>query len=244
MEALLVARDDVLSRYPDPQGILNMKAKHEQSVAALQRETVRVRAAAIAEHIAAQPGWVTVVGTQPTGRKLRETWSEVVEDLAGRYVEARAQQELQREADVAIDRTAETRRAAEDAAGDSVAQARAEARVRFEALLADPDNGALLQASVDAQRAAEQIELYSEPRWLTGTLGERPVDPTLAERWERLGRTMVAVRDANGITVEIDNGYSRANMSLRRAIGQFRLDAGLDQPQPGADIDRGHGIGD
>jgi hypothetical protein len=31
---------------------------------------------------------------------------------------------------------------------------------------------------------------------------------------------------------------------LRRAIGRFRLDAGLDRPMPGADLDRGQGIGD
>ncbi len=35
LETLLVARDDITSRYPDPQGILNMKAKHDQSVRAL-----------------------------------------------------------------------------------------------------------------------------------------------------------------------------------------------------------------
>jgi conjugative relaxase-like TrwC/TraI family protein len=239
LETLLVTRDDVLSRYSDPQGILNMKAKHDQSVTALRRETVRVRAAAIAEHIAAQPGWVTVVGTQPTGRTLRETWSEVVEDLAGRYVDARAQQELERVREVVVDRTAETARTGHDTAGDPVAQARAEANARFEALLADPDNGALLQASVDAQRAAEQIELDSEPRWLTGTIGERPVDLRLAARWDRLGRSMIRLRDSNGITDEIDNGYSRADVSLRRAIGQFSMDAGLDQPQRGADV--GHG---
>jgi hypothetical protein len=55
---------------------------------------------------------------------------------------------------------------------------------------------------------------------------------------------MIALRDSNGIANEIDNGYSHADVSLRTAIGQFRRDAGLDQPQPGADIDRGHGIGD
>ena len=226
-----------LSRYPDPQGILNMKAKHDQSVRTLQRETVRARAAAIAEHIAAQPGWVTVVGTQPTGRKLRETWNEVVEDLAGRYVDARAQS---RAAAAARRRrstsTAETTRTARDAAGDLLARARAEAKARLDALLADPDNGALLQASVDAQRAAEQIELDTRPRWLTATLGERPVDPRLAERWDRLGRTMIELRDKNGITDEIDNGYSRADMSLRRAIGRFRR---RRRPRPAA-ARRGH----
>jgi hypothetical protein len=221
-----------------------MKAKHDQSVRALERETVRVRAAALAEHIAAQPGWVTVVGTQPTGRKLRETWSEVVDDLAGRYVDGRAQAGLQRVRDVPIDRTAEMPRAAHDTAGDLLGQARAEAKARFDALLADPDDSALLEASVDAQRAAEQVELDAQPRWLTGTLGERPLDPRLAEQWDRLGRTMIVLRDSNGITDEIDNGYSRADVSLRRAIGQFRVDAGLDQPQPGADVHRGHGIAD
>jgi conjugative relaxase-like TrwC/TraI family protein len=244
LNTLQVARDDVIARYPDPQGILNMKAKHDQSVRALERETVRVRAAAIAEHIAAQPGWVTVVGTQPTGRKLRETWSEVVEDLAGRYVDARAETDMQQVRDVASDRTAETTRAAHDTAGDLLAQARAEARDRFDALLVDPDDSALLQASVDAQRAAEQVELDAQPRWLTGTLGERPLDPWLAERWERLGRTMIALRDSNGVTDEIDNGYSHANVSLRSAIGRFRIDAALDQPQPGADVHRGHGVAD
>jgi conjugative relaxase-like TrwC/TraI family protein len=243
LETLVIARDDVTARYPDPQGILNMKAKHDQSVRTLQRETVRARAAAVAEHIAAQPGWVTVVGTQPTGRKLRETWHEVVEDLAGRYVDARAEQELQREADIALDRAAEARGAAHDAEGDLLARARAEAQARFNALLADPDNEALLQASFDAQRAAEQIELDTRPQWLIATLGDRPVDPRLAEQWDRLGRTMIALRDANGITDEIDNGYSRADVPLRQAIGRFRRDAGLDQPQPGADLDRGHGIG-
>ena len=243
LETLVVARDDITSRYPDPQGILNMKAKHDQSLKALQSETLRARSAAVAEHIAAQPGWVTVVGTQPTGRKLRETWNEVVEDLAGRYVDARAQAELQQLRDTAMDQTAETTRTARDAAGDLLARARAEAKASLNALLADPDNGALLQASVDAQRAAEQIELDTRPQWLTATLGDRPVAPRLAERWDRLGRTMIRLRDKNGITDETDNGYSRADMSLRRTIGRFRIDAGLDHPHPGADIDRGHGIG-
>jgi hypothetical protein len=244
METLVLARDDVLARYPDPQGILNMKAKHDQTVRALERETLRTRAAAITEHIDAQPGWVTVVGTQPAGRQLRETWSEVVEDLAGRYVDARAQIELQRVAEAAAVHTADTARAAQEAASDVVGQARAEAQARFDALLADPDNPALMQASFDAQRAAEQTELDSRPRWLTGTLGERPADPKLAEQWDRLGRRLIGLRDSNGVTDEIDNGYNNGDMSLRRALGRFRLDAGLDQPQPGADLDRGHGIGD
>ncbi|MGH3602072.1 MAG: hypothetical protein ACRDQH_17640, partial [Pseudonocardiaceae bacterium] len=241
MEMLLIARDDVTGRYPDPQRILNMKAKHDQAVRTLERETVRAWAAAVAEHIAAQPGWVTVVGTQPTGRQLRETWSEVVEDLAGRYVDARAQTELQRAAEASVDRTAE--RTAQDAPSDVLAEARAEAQARFAALLADPDNPALLQASFDAQRAAEQLELDSAPRWLTGTIGDRPADPKLANKWERLARKMIGLRESNGITDEIDNGYNHADLPLRRAIGRFRLNAGLDQPQPGADFDRGHGIG-
>jgi hypothetical protein len=110
--------------------------------------------------------------------------------------------------------------------------------------VADPDNPTLLQASVDAQRAAEQVELDTRPQWLTASLGERPVDPRLAEQWDRLGRSMVRLRDSNGITDEIDNGYTRADVSLRRAIGRFRIDAGLDQPQTGADVHRGHGVAD
>jgi hypothetical protein len=244
MQTLLAARDDVIARYPDPQGILNMKAKHDQSIRTLQRETVRARAAAIAEHIDAQPGWVTVVGTQPTGRRLRETWREAVQDLAGRYVDAQAQQELQRTVAVTVDRAADTARTTRETSSDLLAQAHADAQARFNALLADPDNPTLLQASLDAQRAAEQIELDSEPRWLTGTLGQRPVDLQLAEQWDRLGRKMIGLRDNNAITDEIDNAYNRADFSLRRAIGRFRLDAGLDQPQPSTDIDRGHGLAD
>jgi hypothetical protein len=36
----------------------------------------------------------------------------------------------------------------------------------------------------------------------------------------------------------VDNGYSHTDVPLRRAIGRFRLDAGLDRPMPGADLDR------
>lgn len=242
METLVAARDDLLARYPDPQGILNMKAKHDQILRALQRETVHTRAAAIAEHIAAQPGWVTVVGTQPSGRRLRETWNEVVEDLAGRYVHARAQMELQRDREVAVDQAAES--AAQSAMSDPVAQARAQAQARLAEFAANPDRPGLLTASLDAQRAAEQVELDSRPRWLVGTLGERPVDRNLAQRWDALGRKMIGLRDSHSITDEIDNAYSHADVPLRREIGLFRLEAGLEQPQPGADLDRGHGIGD
>ena len=242
LDALMVARDDVLSRYPDPQGILNMKAKHDQSVRALQSETVRVRTEAIAEHIAAQPGWVTVVGTQPTGRKLGETWTEVVEDLAGRYIDARAEQALDRAREVRVDQTAEAARIGHDATADPVAQARAHARARLEELLADPDNGALREASVEAQRAAEQVELDSRPQWLTATLGERPVDGELAKKWDELGRRLIRLRDDNGITDELDNGYSHEDRLLREGVVKFRVKVGLEQPQRGADVGRGHGI--
>jgi hypothetical protein len=58
----------------------------------------------------------------------------------------------------------------------------------FDALTADPENPALLQAGFGAQSAAEQLETDSSPRWLTSTLGERPAYPKLAEQWETLGR--------------------------------------------------------
>jgi len=111
-------------------------------------------------------------------------------------------------------------------------------------LTANPDDPAILQAAFDARRVAEQLELDSSPRWLTGTLGERPGDPKLAEQWETLGRKMIGLRDSNGITSEIDNGYGHADVPLRRAIGRFRVQVGLDQPQPGANLDRGFEIGD
>ncbi len=244
MATLLVAQDEITARYPDPQGILNMQARHAQAVRSLQRETARARAAAVAEHIAAQPGWVTVVGTQPAGRKLREAWSEVVEDLAGRYVDARAQAEMERVREVATARAAEAPSATEQATGDPLAAARAEARFTLDALTTNPNDPALLRATFDARRAVEQLELDSSPRWLTGTLGERPADPKLAEQWETLGRKMIGLRDSNGITSDIDNGYNHTDIPLRRAIGRFRIQLGLDQPQPGANLDRGFEIGD
>jgi len=244
METLVIARGDVLSRYPDPQGILNMKAKHDQALNTLERETVRARAAAVSEHIAAQPGWVTVIGTRPAGRRLREAWSEVLEDLAGRYVDARAQRELASERAVEANRGAEAPRPARQAVSDPLVRARAEAKARFEALMADPDNPSLLSASVEAQRTAEQVELDSKPRWLTGTLGERPADRKLAKEWDRLGRRIINLRDSHGITDPLDNAYNHADLSLRRSIGRYRINAGLDQPPPGMDISRGYGIGD
>jgi conjugative relaxase-like TrwC/TraI family protein len=245
LETLLVAQDEITARYPDPQGILNMETRHAHAVSSLQRETARARAAAVAEHIAAQPGWVTVVGTQPAGRKLRETWREVVEDLAGRYVDARAQPEMDRVRELASDRAADAAvPSTGQASGDRLAAARAQARVSFDALMASPADPALLQAAFDARRVAEQLELDSAPRWLTGTLGERPADPKLAEQWETLGRKMIALRDSHGITSEIDNGYSHADVPLRRAVGRLRIQVGLDQPQPGASLDRGFEIGD
>jgi len=244
LETLISARDEVLARYPDPQGILNAKAKNEQATRNLERETVRARAAAVAEHIDAQPGWVTVVGTRPSGRRLRETWDEVVEDLAGRYVDTQAHSEMQRRlADATVERAADPAQAAEDLADPRV-QARAEAQTRLEAFRADRDNPDLLHAYLDAQRAAEQLDLDSRPPWLTGTIGERPADPKLASEWDYLGRKMIGLRETNGITDEFDNAYSQADLPLRRAIARFRLDAGLDQPQPGMGTDRGYGIGD
>jgi len=187
---------------------------------------------------------VTVVGTQPAGRKLRETWSELVDDLAGRYVDARAHASMHQALDATVIPAVDAPSSAQDATSDLLVRARAEARARFEALLADPDNPQLLLASVEARSAAEQVELDSRPPWLTATLGERPVDPKLAQEWDRLGRSMIGLRDANGITDEIDNGYSRAGVPLRQSIARFRLNVGLDMRQPGADIDRGYGIGD
>ena len=105
-------------------------------------------------------------------------------------------------------------------------------RRQFEALLADPDNPALLQASLDAQRAAEQLELDSRPRGSSTTLGDRPGDPSLAQRWDGLGRRLIGVRDSHGIADALDSGFARADVTLQRAIGVFRVHVGLDQPPP------------
>lgn len=37
---------------------------------------------------------------------------------------------------------------------------------------------------------------------------------------------MIALRDSHGIVDQIDNAYNRADPSLRREIGRYRLDAG------------------
>ena len=236
LETCIVARDDILARYPDPQGILNMKAKHDQSVQALQSETLRARAAAVAEHIAAQPGWVTVVGTQPTGRKLRETWNEVVEDLAGRYVDARAEPSCSgvrdmRDRPYGRDDAHRARRRGRSSGAERVRRPRPGSTRCWPT----PITRRCCRPQFDAQRAAEQIELDTRPRWLTGTLGDRPVDPRLAEQWDRLGRTMISLRDSNGITDEIDNGYSRADISC----GHHRPVPHRRRPRPAA-AGRGH----
>lgn len=132
--------------------------------------------------------------------------------------------------------------AAQDAAYDRVAQARAEADARFDALRAEPDNPGLLQASLDAQRAAEQLELDSRPPWLTAALGEQPVDPKLAKEWDSLGRNLIALRAKNSITDALDSAFGYADLPLRRALGRFRIHVGLDQPPPGAAIDHERGI--
>jgi cell filamentation protein len=132
----------------------------------------------------------------------------------------------------------------QDSSQNPLSVAREEATARFDALAADPDNPALLQDSFEAQRAAEQLELGSRPQWLTGTLGERPADRRLAGQWDQLGVTMIRLRASHGITNVVDSGLSQADILLQRAIGRFRLDVGLDQPSPGADLHRGRGITD
>ena len=132
----------------------------------------------------------------------------------------------------------------QDAAGDLVPTARAHADASLQALLADPDNPALLQASLDARRAAEQLEIDSRPRWLIDALGERPGDPQLAQRWDGLARRLIGVRESHGIGDALDSGVARADVTLQRAIGVFRVHVGLDQPPPGPEPHRGHGITD
>jgi cell filamentation protein len=134
--------------------------------------------------------------------------------------------------------------AAQETGRNPVSDARANAQARFDALAADPDNPALLEASFEAQRAAEQLKLDSRPRWLTDTLGERPADPKLAGQWDQLGVSMIRLRASHGLTDEIDNGVGLADVLLQRSIGRFRLDVGLDQPSPGANLPRGRGIND
>jgi hypothetical protein len=131
----------------------------------------------------------------------------------------------------------------EPAASDAVVEARAAAKRAYDALAADPTNRELLGAAVDAQGVAERVEVASEPQWLTATLGERPVDPRLAEQWDAIGRRMIGVRDANNVTDEIDNGYVHAGRPLREAIARFRVQVGLDHAR-GFGGDQGFGLGD
>jgi conjugative relaxase-like TrwC/TraI family protein len=234
-------RDDITARYPDPQAILNIEGQRIATLARIDRDLVVAREAAISEHRAAKPDWLTVVGSRPAGRKLYDVWTEVVDGLAGQYVDARANVEAEQMLASATERGADAAASATEERVDPLTIARAEAKRAYDAYLADPDDGALLQGAISAQRGAEDAELDSRPDWLTATLGDRPGDARLAEQWDALGRKLIGVRRANDITSEVDNGYAHADALLRQSIGRFRLQSGLEQARG---TDTGFGIGD
>ncbi len=239
IETLMGVRDEILAEYPDPQAVLNIEAQRVATLAQLDRELRVSRAAAVAEHLAAKPEWLTVVGTQPSGRKLRQVWGEVVDDLAGRYVDARAAVEMEHSETVRAERA--VAQVADIEERDAVAIARAEADRAYNAYLGDPNNGELMLEAVAKTAEADRVEIATNPQWLTATLGERPVDPRLAEQWDTLGTKLLGVRRANQVTSELDNGYAYADAQLRQSIGRFRIQAGLDL---GRGAEPGYGIGD
>ena len=242
IEILAGVRAEIRAEYPNVEALLSIQARHDVAVAQTAHETRVARSAAIAEHRAAKPEWLTVVGTQPHGRELRKVWEEMVEDLAGQYVDARAQLELDRIAALRIEETREPV-AEPTVASDTVAQAWAEAEQAFASYVADPESPERFQAALAAEAHAARIEVQSSPQWLTATLGERPVDPAVAERWDAIGSELIGIRRAHQITSEIDNGYTHAGMPLRQKIGRYRIETGLDQPR-GPERHRGTGIGD
>ena len=239
IETLIGVRDEILTEYPDPQAVLNIEAQRVATLAQLDRELRVTRAAAIAEHIAAKPEWLTVLGTHPSGKKLREVWGEVVEDLAGRYIDARAAIEMEHSEGARAERAAEP--VVSNEQPGVVALARAEADRAYNAYLADPGNGELMLEAIAKTGAADRAELAAAPQWLAATLGERPLDPALAEQWDTIGTKLLGVRRANHVMSEIDNGYAHADITLRRSIGRFRIQAGLDV---GPGVDTGYGLGD
>jgi len=55
---------------------------------------------------------------------------------------------------------------------------------------------------------------------------------------------MIRLRDSNETTCKIDNAYSHADVQLPHAIGRFRIKVGLDQLQPGPNLEGGRELGD
>ena len=236
IEILAAEREKITAQYPDPEAILAAPAAHND-ITKVGREFAAGRAAAIAEHIASEPEWLTVIGTQPASRKLREAWTEVVENLAGRYVDARAEAQAEELRSAFTARSTEHRTSREE---EAVAAARANMDRATAAAVGDLTNPAAWDAKVHADAAFEQAVVDSNPPWLVQTIGERPTDMALAAQWEELGRQLARVRERAGITDELDSGYARALTPLRQAIGKYRARTGLEQQlgtdSPGRDI--------
>ncbi|HUO66353.1 MAG TPA: AAA family ATPase, partial [Gammaproteobacteria bacterium] len=235
IEILAAEREKITAQYPDPEAILAAPAAQNDIMRA-EREFAAGRAAAIAEHIASEPEWLTAIGTRPASRKLREAWTEVVENLAGRYVDAQAEAQAAQLRAVTAARSTGHRALPED----PVAVARANRDRAAAAAAGDLTNPAAWQAKAQADAAFEQAVVDANPPWLLQTLGERPADLALAEQWEELGRRLARVRERAGISDELDNGYAQALTPLRQAIGKYRERTGLEKQlgtdSPGRDI--------
>jgi hypothetical protein len=243
VKILAGVRAEIRAEYPNVEALLSIQARHNVAVAQTEDEVRVARAAAVAEHLVAQPEWLTTVGARPHGNELRDVWQEVVDDLAGEYVDARARLEIARIRAASVEQPAAAPAtvAGPTIVSDPVAEAWAEAKEADAAYLADPENPERLDAAVATKDHAVRVEVASSPQWLTATLGQRPAEPGLAKRWEEIGAELGHVRYGRRITSETDSGITHAGTPLRQKIARYRIEVGLDQSR-GAD--RGHGIGD
>jgi hypothetical protein len=73
-------------------------------------------------------------------------------------------------------------------------------------------------------------ELGSNPAWVVNTLGERPSDPQLRKIWNQTAHDIAARRVDMRITEAEVHGLPANQHELLRAIGEARLELGLEAP--------------
>jgi ATP-dependent exoDNAse (exonuclease V) alpha subunit len=96
--------------------------------------------------------------------------------------------------------------------------------------------GQLIQRSIELHDQAVREELARNPPWLQATLGPEPEPLDLRRRWERTAREIASHRLRNGITDPNELGVNDRDHALTRAIGDTRIQLGLEHPAPGHDL--------